>query len=907
MGFEDCINSKIGDQIDEDRGEVIKSRLNDIKENRGFVEDDDLMLRLDDIDEEAAEEIKDRLIQGLQKSSEMERYRALRQAQQKVEVIEDIENGISDEGRLFHSGQIDNMSEGAIATVSGDIGRKSDIQFASAKQKDLEGRFFSYASEIIREINERSGSEKQLKLLEEKLLKAHFDEVDVDGRFRELSDELENLFKVIRDRYHRAGGELEQITPYVPNPIHSQEKMAKVSKNEWIRRTFELLDREKMKSFKDGHVLIEEELLHSYKVGGDDSQGLLGHVYDQIVSGDRDVNKALGETSSKPLNERAGAQRILHFDGSDAWMKYNEMFGEGTLANAIEGYVHKMSRDVAVLDKFGPDPEHMRTFIKDYVEKRAREIGEKAEGMSPAEASKRARENLEEFDANFDYLMNTNMATSSRWSEEISSLKNISMSATIGSATLSALAGDAANSAYTAAYNGLPSMRFMTAGLREFAQGSVEKGLRQIGLFDGATRDEVMHDMGVQAGIVTRAVIGETIAMDRYVRRKKAYGWTDWLAQKSTKYSGLNLFTRTKDLGFKVEFGKLLAATADSTPYSKLDQIDLVDEDKFTRMLNRYNIGEREWKIMRQTPFKEESADGFAGESGTAFEWFRPKDMETDEMVARTGLSKEELSDIAGKFRRMTIVEADNAVPKVNNRSASMISHNFGEGAIGQLVSQYKAFPMTQYTANFSRAFIEAGRQGSYGDAAMSLGLYGAFMVPMGALAVQTRELAKGNDPADMQDPNFWAKAIATSGGLTLFGDVLLRGRTSEYHSMRDQISGIVGGPGLDFAEDTLDLVLGNALRFSTGGEAEPLKQGADWLKQWTPFSNMWYARAMLERGIFDKIQRLADPEAQKNFEQNTVRMLRDQNQGQWAPQGAGLTGIHGPELGQAWGGATDR
>jgi len=54
---------------------------------------------------------------------------------------------------------------------------------------------------------------------------------------------------------------------------------------------------------------------------------------------------------------RGADHRVLHFKDGDAWMEYMREFGEGSMYDAILGHVGKMARDIALVERYGPNPE----------------------------------------------------------------------------------------------------------------------------------------------------------------------------------------------------------------------------------------------------------------------------------------------------------------------------------------------------------------------------------------------------------------------------------------------------------------------------------------------------------------------------------------------------------------------
>ena len=53
---------------------------------------------------------------------------------------------------------------------------------------------------------------------------------------------------------------------------------------------------------------------------------------------------------------RGSEHRELHFKGADAYLEYMAAYGRGSLYDAMSGHVGRVARDIALVERYGPNP-----------------------------------------------------------------------------------------------------------------------------------------------------------------------------------------------------------------------------------------------------------------------------------------------------------------------------------------------------------------------------------------------------------------------------------------------------------------------------------------------------------------------------------------------------------------------
>jgi hypothetical protein len=208
------------------------------------------------------------------------------------------------------------------------------------------------------------------------------------------------------------------------------------------------------------------------------------------------------------------------------------------------------------------------------------------------------------------------------------------------------------------------------------------------------------------------------------------------------------------------------------------------------------------------------------------------------------------------------------AVPSSDTHSRAMVLSGTQPGSIGgELIRaglQFKAFPLTMLTTQMSRILNEwnQGRQ-------LSAVSYGASLfvgaTALGAVALWMKDIVAGRDPRNAETPQFWMAAMAQGGGLGLFGDFFF----SDVNRFGGGVGSSLGGPMTSFIDDTMKLTVGNVQELAQGetlGGANAGRELVRYLETYTPGSSLWYARLALEREVFDRLQRVLDPNADRSF-----------------------------------------
>jgi hypothetical protein len=220
--------------------------------------------------------------------------------------------------------------------------------------------------------------------------------------------------------------------------------------------------------------------------------------------------------------------------------------------------------------------------------------------------------------------------------------------------------------------------------------------------------------------------------------------------------------------------------------------------------------------------------------------------------------------EVATQFQAHLLDEQGMAVVEAGLRERTWMSAGQKKGtAMGEILKgmlQFKSFPAAFLMRHGSRAMAQDGVKGK---AAYGVSLF-AMTTLLGALAVQLKELANGNDPStmwDSDDPqktmNFWTRSAVQGGGLSILGDILVAGTDTSGRSTSDFMVGPLGSD----VKAVLGLTVGNLTQYYDDKDTNASNEAFRLLKNKIPAQNLWYTKAATNRLVFDEIQDMIAPD----------------------------------------------
>lgn len=617
---------------------------------------------------------------------------------------------------------------------------------------------------------------------------------------RELAKAWTAAADMLRDRFNAAGGQIGKLKDWGLPQSHDGQKIREAGLAAWKDAIRPLLDRAKM---------IDSVTGEPFDAAG--IEDALDHVYGTVTT-DGWLDRDLGSFGAGKLASQRAEHRFIHFKDAESWQSYHDAFGAGgTPFDVMIGHVDDMARDIAHLERLGPNPTAAVKWLQDAVTKDAKIHGRKDTFTGSAGGDIKMIGNLYDVTSG-----KTGMPVNAKYARMMSGARSWLTAAKLGGAVFSAFS-DTGFQAVTRGFNGLPVMGAMTDHLKLMASSGDRKAAVRLGL--------IAEDAGRQAA-----------AISRYTGESMFPGVAQRLADGVLRVSGLSAWTQTGKWAYGM--GEIAAATGHAE--TSWDALPSTYRDH----LSRYGIDAAGWDGIRSASRIQVGGADF---------------------IDPTRIENQALGD---RFLRMIHTETAFAVPEVTARSRATLSFGQPGSLAGELLRstfQFKNFGVSMLLTHGRRI---TGLT-PYGAMAYGASLFVTTTL-LGAISLQAKEIAKGRGLMPMDDPSFIFRAATQGGGFGIFGDLA----QSQIADQLSQKAGIQRAGSLpEMFAGPLVGTLGDGFRLGVSGaqDLSALAQGDDYqgkfgkqvirdIKGYTPGASLWYTRTALERLVIDNLQRQIDP-----------------------------------------------
>jgi len=317
---------------------------------------------------------------------------------------------------------------------------------------------------------------------------------------------------------------------------------------------------------------------------------VLRQAYDALHSGVHLTNAAPGEVANIPagsesIARRMSQERMLIFkEGGDSWIKYNEKFGTGNLAETVARSLELSASQTSLMRVFGPNAKMNFNLIFSAGERLAAKKGPQARAAFKDNA-KRLNDIFMEIDGSIRVPGNAILA---RRAGAFRALQTMSK---LGGAMLSAIS-DIPIAARGLQHNGLGFLESYGAVL-----GSVTKA------FDTSIeRLEFNSLVGTSMDLIRGDIMSRVTAHDTL-----SEGWSKRVAL-FFKMNGLSMWTDAIRNGVGDALSGHLALSKGLT----LDALD----PRFARTLKFYDIQSKEWEALRSMETRAFDGEDFITPEG---------------------------------------------------------------------------------------------------------------------------------------------------------------------------------------------------------------------------------------------------------------------------------------------------
>jgi hypothetical protein len=601
---------------------------------------------------------------------------------------------------------------------------------------------------------------------------------------------------------------------------HSAAAVRRVSQSEWVDDILPRLDLERMVDRETGLPFTPETI-----------RPVLDDLYHTIrTNGAHDLQP--GVRKWLPAWQRVDQTRFFIWKDFDAWEGYNNQFGFGDdYFGAVVRYIDRMSRDVALFKTLGPDWDATGVYMRDLMQKAAAE-------HSPTTA----RHNVAQFQNALDIATGKMGQPHNQWLAQAgSSARNVFQSALLGQTAILQALGDSWLQTMARQFNGLSVSRQIpqfTRNLLDFARKGPKAAAADLALRIGVPIQSIQH-----------SILGSMRAIGEFDGAK----WSHLMADTNFRLGGMTLITDAQQAAFGTEFVINLTENL-GRRYANFR------DPQLGRAMELYGISEADWLRVSQV------APTFDNQG------VRYLDLLT--------LMREVDYDVGARIHQMITTEM-NARAVLTRTPAASRRLTFGrspgsvEGEMARVGTNLLSWPITFLWTQIGARFMEPNISG--GRKALQMANLFIGMTVMGAFATYIRDIAAGRDPQTIENIDFWRRSAALGGGLGIMADWLFR----EHYGEWDLLSKMIG-PGFGIAAHALSIPIRGAQSAVVDDDYNVGRDVVRLLRQATPFSTLWYARAAIDRLIFDQLQDMVDPNARESFRSRRRNYARNKDQTFW-------------------------
>jgi len=665
---------------------------------------------------------------------------------------------------------------------------------------------------------------------------------------KELADAWRQVAEHLRKRANFFGMKILSRKDWGLPQMHDTLSVRQVSKADWIEFTLPKLDLDKMVNERTGLPFNDKTIREA-----------LGEVYESITTEGMATFKPGVNTFGKALHNRRLDHRFLAFKSADDWMEYQGRFGNADPFKTMLDHINSMSRDIAMLKILGPNPDATHAWATGMIKKQAA-IDTAAEAQGKFKRSKkiikdskfksglriyrsetdRTNAILENTKNLFAYHKGTlHKPVDGFFGNTFAGLRQILTSAQLGGAAIMTIT-DFHWTRMTTKFNGLPSTKANAKAVKFLAEGM--------------KKDKAMARTAIRLQLGAEMWSAISAVQTRYLNDIDAPLWSKRVSDFVLRGSGLSHSTQSSKWAFGwVGMGEL--AENINKPFNKLD-INL--QKQFTK----YGIKSKDWEIIRKTKLYDAGIDepSMVGKGAT---FLRP-----DDIHARADLDFATREYLTTRLMTWVVNETNFAVPTSSAKGRIILAGSSQPGTLkGEVVNSmlmYKSFAINLGMTHLARGFQQVGLKGK-----------AKYLVPMivggtvmGAFAYELKQIAAGKNPTSPENMGvrYWLNAMVYGGGLGIFGDFLFQD-TNRYGG---SLSKTLTGPVISFLGDLVNLTVGNVAQLASGEKTNAGKELAAFIQRYTPGTNLWYTRLVIERILFDTLEKLLNP----NYTSDTRRKV---------------------------------
>lgn len=630
-----------------------------------------------------------------------------------------------------------------------------------------------------------------------------------------------------RTWFNDKGGDIGRLNDWALPQHHSQERVAKAGREQWVADVYPLLNRDKY--LDDAGRPMGEQAV----------KDMLSATWDNIATnGVADLQPGAFRGRGAVANRHA-EHREVHFRDADAYLGYWAKYGEKTFPDILLGHVEKMARDISFIEHFGPNPDAAYQVLRDEAEIRAK--------MADPTQTDKIEKQLARLDNLYDYAAGRSKPVASRAvGAVVDAIRNLNAAAKLGSAFWASFYGDKVMMDAIGRINHLPAFQ------------SFYNELRLLNPFNAAER-RLLQRQSLMLDYMQSA-------MFRFGEELGRSSWTGKMSNAVMKISGMSAINEWRRGAFGLTMMDAIGHEVSTKDFAQIGKQDM-------HLFNSFGITEGDWAIWKLAKLED-----YGHGNNT---------MLTPEAIAK--IPDEDLAGIGienpAQARREAVVkylgalhsESHNAIiePGWNDRARMVGGLQRGNlrDELVRSIYQFKSFPIAQ----FQRLWDIGLSRPTTGGKAQFITSVLLMQTMAGAMMLQTQSVLSGQDPRPMDDWKFWLASFIKGGSLGIYGDFLYsQSGTTRYGSGPLEV---LAGPTIGAAADAVTALVQAGNATASGKETHLGAKLLNIGKGFVPAQNLWYTKAATDHIIFQNAQEMLSPGYLANMR---ARSLREYKQDWW-------------------------
>ena len=685
---------------------------------------------------------------------------------------------------------------------------------------------------------------------EEAIWKETFGEDSGNADAKKGAAAFQKVAEELRSRANAAGRNRGSLGEDYHKPqSNSQYRVGEAGIEQYTKDVPQWLDRD-MYLNPDGTHMSDEQLDRT-----------LAKVFDTITSDGHNKEEPGENGYRQGSSDKGGQHRVLFFKNAASAMAYAAKYSDKGLWDTFHGHIKSMANDIALAETLGPKDEQTFSYFND----RTR-LDEERQFPTQAKTDIAGAHALNQ--ALYDNVAGRTQIVNQRVHDLWQAARNFEVFKDLVMLPATALS-DEGGMAATAFANHVPWA------------GGLFRQLRYLNPLSGEARAQALH-----AGLSVQT-------FDNHLNRfgsenfgggggGKA-GWlasaTGKLAAFTLKVSGMNAMWNAR----RSAIGSLLMSYAGKMTREHENFADL--DPQSHGVLAKKGVTENDWQVWKLAQTEDWGA--------FAHTVLTPKAIHDipDAQLSALGDPTELKRSAATALLSHVLEESTAAVMEQGVRERTRTRMGVMPGThMGELASSimlFKGFSVSMMMKHWARA----GTMPTGTDRAQYVVRLLTAATLMGAVGLQLRNLASGQDPENMASWRFWAHALAKGGGLGFYGEFLYAEATQHDTSL----IAAIGGPLASDAEQITHLTVGTTIKSVKGEKTDEGAKALQFAK--SSLGVPWYLKAALDHLVLNDMQEAASPGYLERM-QNRASAQRDSS---WYYDPHDAVPARAPDFSKAW------